>query len=611
MAEIRAITEAWGDIVDRSEPFFDDITNAHQRGQYTSRRYDRLDGRFLPVYDNEVDLAVIRAMGRLMHERVPMAKAKTRRLVDYTISRGFDWSVTHSNKQLSAAINSLLDQFVEENGWTVTGERDAFESECVDGEFVADLKSEGGDICLSLLTGDNIVEPQDPRALEEWKNIDYPCSWLFGIATRVGASHRPRWFHVVRDDGGVDWDLVPARRMIHWKRNVPQSAKRGYNDHYTTHVYLGRADKVLANTAEGAAVQAAIAYVVEHVPGTTMTQASNVVNSLLNINARDPVTGMTRRAKKIVPGQRIDIPAGMKYHAGLFGKSNNDVYVQVMESLIRLAGTVEAFPEHMLTGFAGNNNMASSLTAESPFVQGRLADQEVRKMRLVEMFTKVIRIAWEAGRLRGWEWDDLKAGLDITIQVPSIVNRDPLELTSALSAQKEQGWVSDRTASQELGLDYEAEQKNIAKQPKPEPTGGMPGGMPGGPPGSSPPGGQGGGLSSLSRMQFKRNKAAIEDVLGDVKSGKSSPAYGKAMLKSLGLSGDEAASLLDDDPSNDPVLESEAAGVLAEVAAGDISAAHGRVLLSRLGLSRDEIWGLTESLGEPGRAACLAERFGY
>jgi hypothetical protein len=405
--------------------------------------------------------------------------------------------------------------------------------------------------------------------------------------------------------------------MIHWKRNVPQLAKRGFSDHYSTHVYLGRADKVLANTAEGAAVQAAIAYIVEHVEGTTSRQASNVVSGLLNINSRDPVTGLQRRAKKITPGQRVDIPAGMKYHAGLFGKSNNDVYVKVMESLIRLAGTVEAFPEHMLTGYAGNNNLASSLTAESPFIQGRLADQEVRKMRFGDLLKKVIRLAWESGVFKGWTWDDLLAGLEITVHCPSIVSRDPLEQTNALAAQKEQGWVSDRTASQELGRDYEEEQANIAKQPKPEPPPGMPG-APGGAADQQPKG----GLSALSRMQFKRNKSAIEDVIADHRDGKSSPAYAKAMLKSLGLSDEEAASLLDDDPGNDPDLEGggspalekvkeQIAEVVDEVSSQAITVAHGRVLLGRLGLSRDEAWGLTESLGEHSRPASRAALFGY
>ena len=550
--ENRAFLESWGDIVDRSEPFFDDIAQSYQRQQHATRRRDRQDGRFLPVYDNEVDLQIIRAMARLLHERVPMAKAKTNRLVDYTVSRGFDWSVTHDSPDVQARAEGVLTRFVKNNRWTVEGERDSFAQECIDGEFLAELVLDQGDIVMNYLGSDNLVEPSNPRAIEEWLGTDddFVSSWLFGVHSKQYAVHRPKGYHIVRDEGGVDWDYVPSVRFLHWKRNVPLMAARGFSDHYTTHVYLGRADKVVANTAEGAAVQAAIAYIVEHVEGTNATQAQNVINSLLNVNVRDPVNGIQRRGKKIVPGQRLDIPSGMKYHAGLFGSNNSKIYIDVMESLIRLSGTIDAFPEHMLTGFAGNNNMASSLTAESPFIQGRLADQEVRKMRLMDMFEKVLRLAVQAGMFPGWSWLDLRESLEISISQPSIVFRDPVALTQSLSAQKAEGWVSDRTASNELGRDYDQEQANIEKQ-KPPPgqePGGPPGGAPGGPPAGPADESVGvGGMAALSRMQFKRNRAAILDILKDFESGVASQTQAMALLRSLGLTTEEAKGIMDID----------------------------------------------------------------
>ncbi len=299
--------------------------------------------------------------------------------IDYTISRGFDWSVSHENKEIGRVLSALVKRVLTDNQWIVIGERDSFEQECVDGEFLCELATLDGDIVLNTMTGDALVEPVNTRELEDWQEIDFDASWTFGILSRRYRPAKALGYHIVRDDGGSDWEFIPARRMLHWRRNVPQWAKRGFGNDYTSHVYMGRADKVLANTAEGAAVQAAIAYIVEHVEGTTSAQASSIVNAMLNINSNRGVTGPVR-AKKIVPGQRLDIPAGMKYHAGLFGSNNSQVYIEVMQALLRLSGTIDAFPEHMLTGDAGNNNYASSLVAESPFVQGRLADQEVRKI---------------------------------------------------------------------------------------------------------------------------------------------------------------------------------------------------------------------------------------
>lgn len=475
---LRAFQESWGDIVDpRDGPYFDDITSGFQREQHATMRRDRADGRFLPVYDNEVDLAIIRAMSRLMHERVPMAKARTMRLVDYTVSRGFDWSITHADKTLQLELHLLIKRFMDNNKFAIIGERESYESECVDGEYLAELVIDSGEIALNIMVSDNLVEPSNTAQLDEWLEVDFNSSWSFGVLSKQYAPNRPKGYHIVRDVGGTDWDFIPVDRMIHWKKNTPEIAKRGFGDAYTTHVYLGRADKVLANTAEGAAVQAAIAYICEHVAGTSSQQAQNVVANLMNVTQRDPITGYQVRAKKIRPGQRVDIPNGMKYHAGLFGSNNSQIYIQVMESLIRLSGIVDAMPEHFLTGSAENNNMASALVAESPFVQGRLAAQTVRKERLRELFVKVIKLALKVGLIKGYTWAEIEKGLIITVQEPSIVSRDPVKQTDALGKQIELGLTSKRTASQELGRDYEEEQENIEKEKplNPPPVPGAPG----------------------------------------------------------------------------------------------------------------------------------------
>lgn len=490
------IESAWGDIVNRSEPYFDDISMGYQRAQYATMRRDRLDGRFLPVYDNEVDLAVIRAMCRLMHERVPMAKAKVNRLTDYTISRGFDWTVSHQNRAIGRALSAYVKRVLEDNQWLVLGERESFEAECIDGEWLAEIALLDGDVVINTMTSDALVEPVNPRELEEWQAIEFDASWTFGVLSRKYRPQKPLGYHIVRDDAGVDWDFVPARRFLHWRRNVPSYAKRGVGNNYTAHVYMGRADKVLANTAEGAAVQAAIAYIVEHVEGTTSTQAQEIIKGLMNVQTnRGALPGKppSQPGKKIIPGQRVDIPAGMKYHAGLFGSNNASIYIDVMEALLRLSGTIEAFPEHMLTGDAGNNNYASSLVAESPFVQGRLSDQEVRKMRLIEFIEKLCRIAIDAGALRGYSWAEVKPGLKVTVQPPQIISRDPAALTDAIAKQRELRLVSKRTASQQLGLDFEQEQMNLKKEealePQPPAMPGMPGpGMPPQPGQPQPPG---------------------------------------------------------------------------------------------------------------------------
>lgn len=114
----------------------------------------------------------------------------------------------------------------------------------------------------------------------------------------------------------------------------------------------------------------------------------------------------------------MDVPEGQSYKAGLLGSNNLDIYVQVLEAALRLAGSVHAFPEGMLTGSYENNNLASALVAEGPFMQGRVAEQVQRKERTREMIIKMIRVGAAKGRFRVYNvgsWEDLRD--QITVEV--------------------------------------------------------------------------------------------------------------------------------------------------------------------------------------------------
>lgn len=47
-----------------------------------------------------------------------------------------------------------------------------------------------------------------------------------------------------------------------------------------------------------------------------------------------------------------------------------------------------------------------------------------------------------------------------------MIHRDIKTETEALTMQRQQGWVSDRTASAYLGNDYDLERKELAKEEK-------------------------------------------------------------------------------------------------------------------------------------------------
>lgn len=554
------IAEAISNFVDPREPFTDSPGfgwMSRKMGYYT-RIDDRADGRYSPIYDDELDLNSIRMAAWLMDAEVPVAKAMKARLVDYTIASGFDWEITHESKQIEQVLNDAITNVLENIEWEGL-EVESFERELVDGEFLAEFTTSMGDISLEVLEGTNLTEPLDAGDLENWKQMSFPTSWSFGVLTREGST-TPRGYHVVRNATGSDWDLVEPDMFVHWKRNVPRNAKRGASDHFTTHKWLNYGNKVLSNTAQGAAIQAAIAYIVEHASGVTAGQAAALASARSNVVVKnDPITGEAYKSREVRPGQVVDINNGGKYHSGLLGSNNSNIYIEVMESLFRLSGTVYAFPEHMLTGYAGNNNRASADSAESPFIQGRYRDQRSRSRRFKKLLKQIAKLVTRTSKLINQEWGDVEAGLSITISPPEIVTRDIKSLTESLALQQDRGWVSNRQAMNELRRDYEeiqaqrAEESEEAKErakanggvdplsPQPnavdspgdQPGDGMPpgGGSPAKPKPGKPKGGGGETKTPDGTRGGDNEKKVKEDTAptGVVFSGKSQTSHAKRL----------------------------------------------------------------------------------
>lgn len=491
---------SWGEPIDITE-FLKDTPGflTGPTAMNATQIYDRDDGRYRPVYNSEIDLRIIRAMSWLLYERVPMARAWVERLTDYTISTGFDWTITSKNHdQLAKRCKVLVDRVLRQNDWTSELERESYQREVVDGESILELEWCDGDIAMHFRECDELTEPANKAELERYYGIDdYVPSWSYGILSRRNRSDRPLAYHFVRDPAGNDWDLVKGCNVAHWKRNVRRKAKRGVGDFYTPHVYLLKGDKVFTRTADGTATQASIAYIVKHGPGTTPTQAASFTSMARYTGRMDPVTGARERAVSMNSGTRLDVK-GADYYAGPLGTNNSKIYVEVMSAAMQLAGTIKAFPDGMLTGASADGGFASALVAQSPFVQGRVAEQNQRANRLEKLIIKILSAYCRCGALEEYgcdDLDDLMCCITIAVTPPPVVPIDKAALATALKTQADAGWLSDKTAMQELGRDYETEQANLNEQAKvraaraPQPPAG-PGGLPVAPaPGTVPGGG--------------------------------------------------------------------------------------------------------------------------
>ncbi len=553
------LQESWGELINPYE-FAQDLRDDFGGVVFSaySTIYDRSDGRYRPVYETEMDLRRVRAMAWTLAETVPGAQAWINRLVDYTIGTGFDWSATSKeNPQLAIAVKGWIDQVLENSNWSSGLERESFAREVADGEYVGQLEQSSGSCCITTYEPDELTAPLRVRDLDEWLDLDFVSSWSFGVLTKQNRPAKHYGYHFVHDAAGSDWNYVKAEDAIFWRRNGRSNAKRGFSDFHRVFLHLARSNLVLTNTAEGAATQAAIAYIVEHAQTTTrsdierMAQADSYVG-----NTPDPLTGQLVRKKRMRPGTRIDTKGG-KYQAGPLGTNNSQVYIAVMEALLRIAGSVHAFPEGMLTGSYANNNFASSLTAEAPFVQGRMADQASRAMRVKTLLKRIVAVGHKFGVFRSFgevSLEQILGTVELSVIPSKIVHRDPKEMTEALKMQKDAGWVSDKTAMTELGRDYDVEMENGAK-PAGDPNQAAPGSqdamgqqqaIAGQQTGQDAAGANPGVWMGLSRQQFIRNQKALNDIVSGLAAGTLGKNSAKVMLSSIGMPKESIELLMQD-----------------------------------------------------------------
>ena len=275
------LIEDFGEVVDRREYLFDTPDFGRPVQTPLAALSDRQAGKLFPVYQCEQDLARIRGRAHNVATLTPMHAGVVDALANYVIGPGFtftahaDDAVQHA-VGLAAAVQRVIDRFLDDNDFYGSLDREAHARSREDGEaFLLLTPRPAGRIDARFVECEQITQPADPRPLEDWLGCgdEFPSCWSFGIHTPAGETNRPLGYHVVSDATGLDWDYVPVGRMEHLKRNVPANAKRGVSDFYPVLGDLEREAKLRRNTAHSAALQAAIAWILEPPPGTLPAQA--------------------------------------------------------------------------------------------------------------------------------------------------------------------------------------------------------------------------------------------------------------------------------------------------------------------------------------------------
>ena len=463
-----SLTESWGSLVSPID-FFTDAVGFGRRASAWNAGGSRFGLDSQPFASDESELARIRSAGRRLAACVPAAVGAMQHLTNYCVGTGFSYKVVEQSDipdTVTRSVQEAVDHFLDHNGWNGDLEREVFLRCHRDGEAFLSLTVDSTDnIAVRLIEPELVTEPDQPRELDDWLGIDIPTSWSFGVHTPADDVQQVLGYHIGWSQHGADWDYLPVDRAVHIKLNVDRNIKRGLSDFYPVQPHLDGADKLLRNAREGAAVQSAIAFIREHVPGAT----PEVVEAVRSTNARGyrariatPGGYETRYFNHYEPGTVLDVGHGLQYKPGPLGSAHAGSFIQVHQAVLRMIGSRWCMPEYMISGDASNGSYSSTLVAESPFVKACEAEQRFFRSRFREVLWKVLQLAYRSGAIRseGLSFNQLRRSVRIQIEAPSVTTRDYLRETRARQIEAEAGVLSLKTWASETGRDFEIERLN-------------------------------------------------------------------------------------------------------------------------------------------------------
>jgi len=486
------LREGWGDLVPWTEYPQHDHHGFNSQGLYYSSIDDRDDGKCRPLYETETDLRRQRAQVRALDLLTSTPSTVLESLKRYTFGTGWTLAVQpRPQVTLDAALQQNLqafcDDLIEAAGLTSGFDLELHDRWRSDGELLAAWSPPLRNDSLPVLTTYDADQLTEPRAAGDlWDYAGRVCgfnaaefvpSFSFGVLSPRHRAEQHLGYFVAFDSGARDWEILPESRAVFARRNVVRKAKRGVSDFaYVMQDIAGEA-KLSRSMTKGAELQAAIAWIEEFAAGTSAAHAAVSGQTDLTSQRRPPIVGGTQpgqpiRATRVDSGTILRVGAGKQYKPGPMGAERNAGFIEVQQAALRHIGIRWLMPEYMISGDASNANYSSSLVSESPFVKARESDQQQFGHVLKELIWKGVRVAWEAGRLpwlerSGLTYTELKRAVVLEIDWPSVATRNMTELTAKLQVAADRGWVSDETASAELGYDYQQEVAKGARKAAP------------------------------------------------------------------------------------------------------------------------------------------------
>ncbi len=422
---------------------------------------DKKYGCYWPFFRTWNDLALLRGASRILYQTSALAQGAIEGLKSYIIGQGSQTRAVEKDgcpPGLRTAVQECLDEYSDRNQWP-TLEQELLARDVVDGEWLLrEFAQDDGSVLVRTVDPPQLLQPGN-GSLEEWS---------FGIKNPVNPTDvQTALAFWVAYDGDTSKGEEVSIDEAHWhKSNTPRDVKRGLPDLcYDVYDYLKVAGRLIVNMAEGSAIQAAVAEIRQLEGPVTGDLASAFVGNEADYTETNPWTGATQQVRQVRPGERLEIPKGMTFIPPPFTQGS-PIFIQVEQAVLRAVAVRWNAPEWLTSGDASNNNYASSLTAESPFIKRCVRRQAEYECHFTAARWRALKHLCEATggiTVNGvkWDFDQVRKYIDIQVELPSPEVRDRAEEAQANSVRIQGGWKSRQTVAQEEGLDWEEERRNI------------------------------------------------------------------------------------------------------------------------------------------------------
>jgi len=436
---------------------------------HNARPGSRRDGSFPPFYRTAEEHFRIVDAARLVEGLCATASNVLDVLSLFCIGTGYEYTVVAKTggEALVDPAQEVVDRFCRENyfyGW----EREIFRRSRRDGEAFLYFEPDEftGLPALRSIEPECVREPQDAPGLLRQLGVAATESWRYGVLTPKQDTSQTEGIWVVsnyNDDQNVG-EFVPIEELIHIKTEWPdRMAKRGVSDFFSTVNQMHRTKKLLRRLTESAIAQAAIVWIRTHPEGSAVSQA-----------ATGGIVGNTTRTGRDVPAVHyesstiLDVKHGMEYASGPVAEASP--LVEILQAALRAIGARWQIPESLISGDASNNNLASALVAEGPFVRSMIYRQWHYKHEFQSIIERVLQYAATTGAL-GATSETLLEKIQVNVDMPAVVDRKWKEETERNSTLYAAGILSKQTWSAREDLVYEDEKELLEADP-PEMIGG-------------------------------------------------------------------------------------------------------------------------------------------